>query len=74
MADMTANGGAGRRSGRTPRAEYRAYFALIFAVALVPATIGWAAAMLRSGRRPETGPVASAWKDALVITPQIFGG
>jgi len=74
MTDATASGIPARRTERTPKAEFRAYFAVIFAVALVPATLGWVIALLRRGELPECGPVASAWKDALVITPQIFGG
>ena len=76
MSDHTANGaghhGHGSAHGRAPRAEFRVYFALIFAASLPFATIGWVAFALRHGRLPEQGPLGKAWCDARTITPNIF--
>lgn len=73
MADFTVNHPRHRSHPRPARLEYRLYFALIFAFALVFATIGWALALLR-GRRPAAGPVARAMAEARQVAPLIFRG
>jgi hypothetical protein len=72
MADFTVNHPR-HRGARTDRLEYRLYFALIFAFALVFAVLGWALAALR-GRAPATGPVARAMAEARQVAPLIFRG
>ena len=73
MSDYTANGDL-QHVQRVPRAEFFVYFALIFALALLPHAIGWTASVIRWGRLPKFGPVARAWKDAQAVTPMIFRG
>lgn len=55
-----------------PRREYYAYFALIFAATLPLALVTWALGGLRRMEWPAKGPVARAWTQARIITPQIF--
>ncbi len=73
MSDFTVNGDL-QHVQRVPRAEFFVYFALIFALALLPHAIGWTASVIRWGRLPKFGPVARAWKDAQAVTPMIFRG
>ncbi len=73
MSDQTANTpGQPLHVQRAPRAEFYAYFAVILAVAVPFALMGWVAQALRRGRLPGRGPLASAWDDARAITPLIF--
>ncbi len=55
-----------------PRREYVAYFTLIFLATLPLTTLTWALAAARQFRLPEKGPIARAWSQARIITPQIF--
>lgn len=71
MTDYTSNG-PGRRHVRVPKAEFYAYFAMIFAVALPFGLIEWARASVRDGRLSATGPVQFAMTQARIITPTIF--
>jgi hypothetical protein len=76
MADVSVNHArqAARFRGHRPdRLEYRIYFALIFALALVFALAGWAVDALR-GQRGRPGPVARAIAEARQIAPLIFRG
>ena len=74
MADFTANAPR-HRSARADRFEYRVYFALIFAFALVFALLAHLTAPLRPrAPRPSLGPVARARAEARQIAPMIFGG
>ena len=73
MSDFTVNGDL-QHVQRVPRAEFFVYFALIFALALLPHAIVWTASVIRWGRLPKFGPVARAWKDAQAVTPMIFRG
>ena len=60
-----------RRSG-PPRAEFAAYFAIIFLATLPLALLTWALTAARQLRMPDRGPVARAWSQARIITPMIF--
>ncbi len=73
MSNFTVNGDL-QHVQRVPRAEFFVYFALIFALALLPHAIVWTASVIRWGRLPKFGPVARAWKDAQAVTPMIFRG
>jgi PufQ cytochrome subunit len=75
MSDFTAGGHGGHAPGpaaRTPRAEFYAYFALIFAVAVPVALVLWVIAVITTRRLPVHGPLARAWREAGAITPAIF--
>jgi hypothetical protein len=75
MSDHTANGGMNTglsRPVRVPKAEFRAYFALIFLLALPVGCITWTLALATDRRLPRLGPFARAYYDAKAITPMIF--
>jgi PufQ cytochrome subunit len=55
-----------------PRREYYAYFTLIFLATLPLAFLTWGLSAARRLEWPEKGPVARAWSQARIITPQIF--
>lgn len=55
------------------RAEYNFYFSLILIMALPTCAVLWAFSVIRHRRLPEKGPIQSAFSEAHVITPQIFG-
>ena len=71
MTDFTSNSPA-LRASKPPKAEYSAYFALIFAAALPFAVVRWAAHGLAGVDTPNRGPVARALTQARTITPMIF--
>jgi len=71
MADATSNTPISTRS-KPPRAEFTAYFAIIFVAALPLALIAWALAAVRGGSITNKGPIARAWSQARIITPMIF--
>lgn len=54
------------------RREFYAYFALIFMATLPLALLTWALSALRRMEWPDRGPIARAWRQASIITPQIF--
>ncbi|MEY4696942.1 MAG: hypothetical protein RIT14_1370 [Pseudomonadota bacterium] len=68
MSDHTA-GGHGHRA---PRAEFYAYFVLIFLVAIPFALVAWVIQSVTERRLPVLGPLARAWREAGSITPNIF--
>jgi hypothetical protein len=70
MTDHSVNLPRGRAKGSA--AEFTVYFALIFALALPFAVLGWAWSAIRHGRLPEKGPIKRAWCEARQITPMIF--
>jgi hypothetical protein len=74
MSDHTSNGAGGHHAhpARAPRAEFYAYFALIFLAALPFATVGWLCSSCASRRVPNQNPILRAWCDARTITPSIF--
>lgn len=71
MSDQTSDLHAARYMPPS-RAEFRIYFALIFAATLPLATLAWALALIRGGRLADRGPLARAWSQARIITPMIF--
>jgi hypothetical protein len=73
MSDYTSDGPL-HHVKKVPRAESFAYFTLIFVLGLLPQTLAWIYQTARHGSLPDQGPVTRAWKDAQVITPQIFRG
>jgi len=70
MSDHTAGGH--HHAHRTPRAEFRIYFAVIFLVAIPFAALAWVCNLVTERRLPVHGPVARAWREAGAITPAIF--
>lgn len=68
MSDHTASHLA---LARTPRSEFRVYYAMIFLVALPFELIAWPFRALRH-RGTSPGPVARARMLATEITPMIF--
>ncbi len=74
MSDMTNQMApmAQARGHVQPKAEFYAYFALIFAATLPLACLTWALTAGRQMRLPQKGPIARAWSQARIITPMIF--
>jgi hypothetical protein len=75
MSDHTAGqavGPATTHGHRTPKAEFYAYFTLIFLIAIPFAVAAWAYALIRDRHLPVHGPMARAWREAGAITPAIF--
>ena len=58
-----------RRKGQT---EFAIYFAIIFLATLPLATLTWAMQAIRSRSFTDKGPMARAWTQARIITPNIF--
>ena len=73
MSDQTANGQL-HHAPRVPRAEFRAYFALILLIAVPVQVIAWTGEAVIRARWPRLDPLTRAWKDATAITPMIFRG
>ncbi|MFM2391115.1 MAG: hypothetical protein RLZZ437_2670 [Pseudomonadota bacterium] len=57
---------------RAPKAEFYAYFALIFLGALSYACVAWVASLIAARKWPAKNPISRAWADAGAITPSIF--
>ncbi|NCO86618.1 MAG: protein pufQ [Rhodobacterales bacterium] len=72
MTDFTSDTPVLRARSAPPKREYYAYFAIIFLAALPLATLTWALGAARRFEMPEKGPLARAWTQARIITPQIF--
>lgn len=73
MTDATSQTPIAHKSRhQAERREYCAYFALIFLATLPLAVLTWALRAARHLELPEKGPVARAWSQARIITPQIF--
>ena len=72
MTDFTTDAPAVHRAHRPPKAEFYAYFTVIFLAALPLAFLAWALAALRQGSLTDKGPLARAWTQARIITPMIF--
>ncbi|WOI56116.1 cytochrome PufQ [Palleronia sp. LCG004] len=74
MSDMTNQMAsmAPARGRAQPKAEFYAYFALIFAATLPLACLTWLLIAARQMRMPEKGPISRAWSQARIITPMIF--
>jgi hypothetical protein len=72
MTDFTTDTPVAHRAHRPPKAEFYAYFTVIFLAALPLAFLAWALAALRQGSLTDKGPLARAWTQARIITPMIF--
>ena len=72
MTDATHFADAPRRKTAL-KAEYRAYFAVIFLVTLMTASVVWLLTALRTRSLPTRGPITRSLTQARIITPQIFG-
>lgn len=71
MTDFTSNSPA-LRNHKAPKAEYQAYFAMIFVATLPWAIVRWAAHGLAGVDTPNKGPICRALTHARTITPMIF--
>jgi PufQ cytochrome subunit len=69
---MTNSGSQQGHPQRAPRAEFYAYFALIFLGALSYACVAWVASLIVARKLPAKNPISRAWADAGAITPSIF--
>ena len=74
MTDFTTDAPMARSRTAPPKREYYAYFAIIFLATLPLALLTWALKAARQMALPEKGPIARAWSQARIITPQIFNG
>lgn len=72
MTDFTTDAPVLRTRTAPPKREYYAYFGLIFLATLPLAILTWALTAARRMELPEKGPIAKAWTQARIITPQIF--
>ncbi|MDX8354640.1 cytochrome PufQ [Cognatiyoonia sp. IB215182] len=72
MTDFTTDAPMTRGRSAPPKREYYAYFTLIFLATLPLCTLTWVLATARQFELPEKGPLAKAWTQARIITPQIF--
>ena len=72
MTDMTA--GLTRRRAARPTAEYRAYYALILALALPVNAALWPLSLAGIGPRQPGGPIRAAREQANTVTPKLFWG
>ncbi|WP_102109711.1 cytochrome PufQ [Oceaniglobus roseus] len=74
MSDFTSDSPmhAQAKHQRAPRAEFYAYFAIIFLATLPLSCLTWALSALRQMTIPRKGPIARAWSQARIITPMIF--
>ncbi|MDX8349877.1 cytochrome PufQ [Cognatiyoonia sp. IB215446] len=72
MTDFTTDAPMTRVRSAPPKREYYAYFTLIFLATLPLCTLTWVLAAARRFELPEKGPLAKAWTQARIITPQIF--
>ena len=57
---------------RAPKAEFYAYFGMIFVGALSYALVAWVAHTVVKRKLPAKNPISRAWADAGAITPTIF--
>lgn len=73
MADFSVNH-TRHRAARFDRLEYRIYFGLIFAFALLFALVGHVVAVVRDAQTPAIGPVAKARAEAHHFATLIFRG
>ena len=72
MTDFTTDAPHVRSRTAPPKREYYAYFALIFLATLPLAFLTWGLSAARRMELPAKGPIAKAWTQARIITPQIF--
>jgi PufQ cytochrome subunit len=69
---MTNSGNQQAHANRAPRAEFYAYFGMIFVGALSYALVAWTAQAIVKRKWPAKNPISRAWADAGAITPSIF--
>ena len=72
MTDFTTDAPVLRTRTAPPKREYYAYFALIFVATLPLCILTWGLSAARRMELPAKGPIAKAWTQARIITPQIF--
>ena len=73
MSTSTTNTPVKTRKKRGPnKAEYGAYFTLIFLTAVPTALAVWALSTVGIMESPGEGPIKAAWSQASIITPKIF--
>lgn len=72
MTDFTTDAPIVRARTAPPKREYYAYFALIFLATLPLCILTWALSAARRMELPPKDPIAKAWTQARIITPQIF--
>ncbi len=72
MTDFTTDAPVLRSRAAPPKREYFAYFGLIFLVTLPLCILTWLLSAARRMALPAKGPIAKAWTQARIITPQIF--
>ena len=72
MTDFTTDAPMVRTKAAAPKREYYVYFVIIFLATLPLALLTWALSAARQGALPAKGPLAKAWTQARIITPQIF--
>ena len=71
---MTNSGSSSHQThaNRAPKAEFYAYFGMIFVGALSYALVAWTANAIVKRKLPAKNPISRAWADAGAITPTIF--
>lgn len=74
MTDFTTDAPILRARTAPPKREYYAYFGVIFLATLPLCLLTWALTATRRMELPDRGPIAKAWTQARIITPQIFCG
>ena len=72
MTDFTSDAPQVRSRTAPPKREFYAYFAIIFLATLPLAILTWGLGAARRMEWPAKGPIARAWSQARIITPQIF--
>ena len=72
MTDFTTDAPIVRARSAPPKREYYAYFGLIFLATLPLCILTWVLQACRRMELPAKGPIAKAWTQARIITPQIF--
>jgi hypothetical protein len=72
MADYTVNAPRLHRAPSARGWEFRFYFAMVFALALLVGVLTWSWRVLTTGQLPRLGPVGRAVSDARAITPMLF--
>jgi hypothetical protein len=72
MADYTVNTPRTHHAVSANGLEYKFYFAMIFALALLVGVLTWTWRMVTTGSVPALGPIGRAMSDARAITPMLF--
>ena len=72
MTDFTTDLPHSRARSAPPKREYYAYFTVIFLATLPLCLLTWMLTAARRMELPAKGPIAKAWTQARIITPQIF--